>query len=141
MAENCHRKKFHIGMVENCHRKKISYRHGRELPQEKNFISAWPRTATGKKFHIGMAENCHLKKNHIAMAENCHRKKNFISAWPRTAIAYSHNLVPRRILTETRHLHRRSLRLPTRRKWAQSGYLCTTSSTAQAGADAGISWS
>ena len=41
----------------------------------------------------------------------------------------------------TRRLHRRSLRLPTRRKWAQSGYLCTTPSTAQAGADAGISWS
>ena len=59
MAENCHLKKkiispwsrtaigkkFHIGMAENCHRKKISYRHGRELPKEKNFISAWPRTA------------------------------------------------------------------------------------------------
>ena len=29
--------------------------------------------------------------------------------------------------------------LPTRRKWAQSGYLCTTPSTAQAGADAGKS--
>ena len=29
----------------------------------------------------------------------------------------------------------------TTRKWAQSGYLCTTPSTAQAGADAGISWS
>ena len=41
----------------------------------------------------------------------------------------------------TRRLHRSSLRLPTRRKWAQSGYLCTTPSTAQAGADAGISWS
>ena len=40
----------------------------------------------------------------------------------------------------TRRLHRRSLRLPTRRKWAQSGYLCTTPSKAQAGADAGISW-
>ena len=38
----------------------------------------------------------------------------------------------------TRRLHRRSLRLPTRRKWAQSGYLCTTPSTAQAGADAGF---
>ena len=40
-------------------------------------------------------------------------------------------------------LHRRSLRLrlPTRRKWAQSGYLCTTPSTAHAEADAGISWS
>ena len=50
-------------MAENCHRKKISYQHGRELPQEKNFISAWPRTATGKKFHIAMAENCHRKKN------------------------------------------------------------------------------
>ena len=25
---------------------------------------------------------------------------------------------------QTRRLHRRSLRLPTRRKWAQSGYLC-----------------
>ena len=35
----------------------------------------------------------------------------------------------------------KSLRLPTRRKWAQSGYLYTTPSTAQAGADAGISWS
>ena len=42
------------------------------------------------------------------------------------------------ILTTTRRLHRRSLRLPTKRKWAQSGYLCTT---AQAGADAGFSWS
>ena len=31
-------------------------------------------------------------------------------------------------------------RLPTRRKWALSGYLCTTPSMAQAGADAGISW-
>ena len=41
----------------------------------------------------------------------------------------------------TRRLHRRSLRLPARRKWGQSGYLCTTPSTAQAGADAGISWS
>ena len=40
----------------------------------------------------------------------------------------------------TRRLHRRSLRLPTRRKWAQSGYLCTTPSTVQAGGDAGISW-
>ena len=39
---------------------------------------------------------------------------------------------------ETRRLHRRSLRLPTRRKWAQSRYLCTTPSTAQAGADAGF---
>ena len=39
---------------------------------------------------------------------------------------------------ETRRLHRRSLRLPTRRKWGQSGYLCTTPSTAQAGADAGF---
>ena len=36
----------------------------------------------------------------------------------------------------TRRLRRRSLRLPTRRKWAQSGYLGTT---AQAGADADIS--
>ena len=27
------------------------------------------------------------------------------------------------------------------KKMAQSGYLCTTPSTAQAGADAGISWS
>ena len=49
------------------------------------------------------------------------------------------------LLVPTRRLHRRSLRLPTRRKWAQSGYLCTTPSTAQAGAqagaDAGISWS
>ena len=42
---------------------------------------------------------------------------------------------------QTRRLHRRSLRLPTRRKWAQSGYLCTTPSTAHAEADAGISWS
>ena len=46
-----------------------------------------------------------------------------------------------RFSLQTRRLHRRSLRLPTRRKWAQSGYLCTTPSTAQAGADAGISWS
>ena len=61
-------------MAENCHLKK-NHRHGRELPFEKKFISAWPRTAIGKKFHIGMAENCHLKKNHIGMAENCHRKK------------------------------------------------------------------
>ena len=45
------------------------------------------------------------------------------------------------IYEATRRLHRRSLRLPTRRKWAQSGYLCTTPSTAQAGPDAGISWS
>ena len=46
-------------------------------------------------------------------------------------------------LISTRRLHGRSLRLPTRRKWAQSGYLqlCTTPSTAQAGADAGFSWS
>ena len=44
-------------------------------------------------------------------------------------------------LNKTRRLHRRSLRLPMRRKWAQSGYLCTTPSTAQAGADAEISWS
>ena len=44
-------------------------------------------------------------------------------------------------LEETRRLHRRSLRLPTRRKWAQSGYLCSTPSTAHAEADAGISWS
>ena len=45
------------------------------------------------------------------------------------------------IFLGTRRLHRRSLRLPTRRKWAQSGYLCPTPSTAQAVADAGISWS
>ena len=36
----------------------------------------------------------------------------------------------------TRRLHRRLLRLPTRRKWAQSRYLGTT---AQAGVDADIS--
>ena len=42
------------------------------------------------------------------------------------------------VMYKTRRLHRRSLRLPTRRKWAQSGYLCTTPSTAQAGADAGF---
>ena len=36
-------------MAENCHLKKNSYRHGRELPFEKN--------------HIYMAENCHLKEN------------------------------------------------------------------------------
>ena len=46
-----------------------------------------------------------------------------------------------RFYCKTRRLHRRSLRLPTRRKRAQSGYLCTTPSTAQAGADVGISWS
>ena len=40
---------------------------------------------------------------------------------------------PKWHLIKTRRLHRRSLRLPTRRKWAQSGYLCTTPSTAQAG--------
>ena len=45
------------------------------------------------------------------------------------------------LVSETRRLHRRSLRLPTRRKWAQSGYLCSTPSTAHAEADAGISWS
>ena len=45
------------------------------------------------------------------------------------------------IFSKTRRLHRRSLRLPTRRKWSQSEYLCTTPSTAHAGADAGISWS
>ena len=39
-------------------------------------------------------------------------------------------------VNQTRRLHRRSLRLPTRRKWVQSGYLGTT---AQAGADADIS--
>ena len=39
-------------------------------------------------------------------------------------------------INQTRRLHRRSLRLPTSRKWAQSGYLGTT---AQAGADADIS--
>ena len=75
MAENCHRKNFHIGMAENCHLKKKSYRHGRELPFEKKIISPWPRTAIGKKIHIGMAKNCHRKKIHIGMAENCHRKK------------------------------------------------------------------
>ena len=36
---------------------------------------------------------------------------------------------------ETRRLQRRSLRLPTRSKSVQTGYLCTT---AQAGADPGI---
>ena len=46
---------------------------------------------------------------------------------------YDHNTV---FLLLTRRLHRRSPRLPTRRKWARSGYLGTT---AQAGAD--ISWS
>ena len=39
---------------------------------------------------------------------------------------------------KTIRLYKRSLRLPTRRKWAQSRYLGTT---AQAGADADISWS
>ena len=38
----------------------------------------------------------------------------------------------------TRRLQRRSLRLPTRRKWVHSGYLCTTPSTAQAGAMQGF---
>ena len=42
------------------------------------------------------------------------------------------------VYNKTRRLHRRSLRLPTRKKWAQSGYLCTTPSTAHAEADAGI---
>ena len=37
--------------------------------------------------------------------------------------------------SSTRRLHRRSLRLPTRSKSAQTGHLCTT---AQAGADPGI---
>ena len=48
--------------------------------------------------------------------------------------------IPMTKLYITRCLHRRSLRLPTRRKWAQSGYLCARPSTAQAGAgaDAGI---
>ena len=54
---------------------------------------------------------------------------------------HSFSTTENRGLKITRRLHRRSLRLPTRRKWAQSGYLCTTPSTAQAGADAGISWS
>ena len=39
------------------------------------------------------------------------------------------------ILHTTRRLQRRSLRLPTRSKSAQTGHLCTT---AQAGADPGI---
>ena len=52
-----------------------------------------------------------------------------------------HRIVEQCVFNRTRRLHRRSLRLPTRRKWAQSGYLCTTPSTAQAGADAGFSWS
>ena len=38
---------------------------------------------------------------------------------------------------KTRRLQRRSLRLPTRSKSAQTGHLCTT---AQAGADPGISY-
>ena len=38
-------------------------------------------------------------------------------------------------LNKTRRLQRRSLRLPTRSKSAQTGHLCTT---AQAGADPGI---
>ena len=38
-------------------------------------------------------------------------------------------------LNSTRRLQRRSLRLPTRSKSAQTGHLCTT---AQAGADPGI---
>ena len=91
-------------MAENCHRKKISYRHGRELPQE-------------KKFHIGMAENCHRKKisyrhgRELPFEKKSYRHgrelpfekkfispwprtaigKNFISPWPRTAIAYSYS--------------------------------------------------
>ena len=40
------------------------------------------------------------------------------------------------IYLQTRRLRRRSLRLPTRRKWEQYGYLGTT---AQARADADIS--
>ena len=36
-------------MAENCHSKKNSYLHGRELPFERKFISAWPRTAIRKK--------------------------------------------------------------------------------------------
>ena len=95
-------------MAENCHRKKISYQHGRELPQEKNFISPWPRTATGKKIHIGMAENCHLKKNHIAMAESCHLKKNHIAmaenchcilTQPRTQAHFNRNKTPAQAFT------------------------------------------
>ena len=43
-----------------------------------------------------------------------------------------------RNFSRTRRLHRRSLRLPTRRKWAQSGYLCTTPSTAHAEAEADV---
>ena len=39
------------------------------------------------------------------------------------------------VLKKTRRLQRRSLRLPTRSKSAQTGHLCTT---AQAGADPGI---
>ena len=41
------------------------------------------------------------------------------------------------IFRQTRRLQRRSLRLPTRSKSAQTGHLCTT---AQAGADPGISY-
>ena len=101
-------------MAENCHRKKISYRHGRKLPQEKNFISAWPRTATGKKFHIGMAENCHC-----------------ILAQPRTQVHFNRNKTPAQAFTPP----------ADEKKMGAIWYLCTTSSTAQAGADAGISWS
>ena len=48
------------------------------------------------------------------------------------------NVVSVENIRTTRRLHRRSLRLPTRRKWAQSGYLCTMPSTAQARVDAGF---
>ena len=74
-------------------------------------------------------------------------KLKVVLTWAQIAIGILHSGIAHerqpnfRHRKKTRRLHRRSLRLPTRRKWAQSGYLCTTPSTAQAGADAGISWS
>ena len=52
-----------------------------------------------------------------------------------TALIDNVELVPCPKDRQTRRLQRRSLRLPTRSKSAQTGHLCTT---AQAGADPGI---
>ena len=84
--------------------------------------------------------DCSSRVKNILPVCSYHLKMCFIvSTYPPFKLNAFDTTGPRNI--RTRRLHRRSLRLPTRRKWAQSGYLCTTPSTAHAEADAGISWS
>ena len=83
-----------------------------------------------------MAQTVHLVLLSFVTPAGCSYSWSFISKLSLVSPSMPFRL--EEYFIKARRLHRRSLRLPTRRKWAQFGYLGTT---AQAGADADIFWS